>query len=266
MAVSKLAIADKEEMVRLYRETSASFSQLAKRYGISVSTVSRFLQEAIPEAEYRQLVGYKQSRRPKRGELSEIEPLSSMLKRKPSKLELISHQPPTSPVQPPTQEKQLAAEVPDDLVKEIAEELAVIDDEFAAVEEEDSLEEETEDSVEDFVTATDLLGLSNPLAEVKVHPFSEAVLPELCYMIVDKAHEIVARPLQAFKDLGKIPEAELQSLTVPIFDNHRVVRRYCHPHQLIIKFPSGLLSATKNKLLQKGITRLLIGGQVYALS
>jgi len=251
MAVSKLAIADKAEMVRLYRETSASFSQLAKHYGISVSSVSRFLQEAIPPEEYRQLVSQKQSQRPKRGAVPE--PLNTEpAEPAPSQLELIAIEPPT--------------EVPADLVEEIAEELAGIDDDFIGVEEDDSLEDEVEDGADDFAPTTDLLGLSSPLAEVEVHPFSEAVLPELCYMIVDKAHEIVARPLQAFKDLGKIPEAELQSLTVPIFDNHRVVRRYCPPHQLIIKFPSGLLSTTKNKLMQKGITRLLIGGQVYALS
>lgn len=260
MAVSKLAIADKAEMVRLYRETSASFSQLAKHYGISVSTVSRFLQEAIPPEEYRQLVSQKQSHRPKRGAVPEpLTTISQHSEPAPSQLELIA-------IEPPTQAEQLAPEVPADLVEEIAEELAGIDDDFVGNEDDDSLEDEVEDGAEDFVPTGDLLGLSNPLTEVEVHPFSEAVLPELCYMIVDKAHEIVARPLQAFKDLGKIPEAELQSLTVPIFDNHRVVRRYCPPHQLIIKFPSGLLPATKNKLLQKGITRLLIGGQVYALS
>ena len=252
MAVSKLAIADKEEMVRLYRETDASFSQLAKQYGISVSTVSRFLQEAIPEAEYRQLVSYKQSHRPKR--VSSSAP-------PPSQLQLLSPHPAIPEPEPVVQD-----EVPEELVEAIAEDLRDIDDDFG---DEDSLEDELEDSAdisEDFAVTPDLLGLSNPLAEVEVHPLSEAVLPELCYMIVDKAHEIVTRPLQAFKDLGKIPEAEQHSVTVPIFDNHRVVRRYCHPHQLIIKFPSNLLFSTKNKLLQKGITRLLISGRVYALS
>jgi hypothetical protein len=256
MAVSKLGTAEKAEMVRLYRETPASFSQLAKQFGISVSTVSRFLQEAIPEEEYRHLVSYKQSRRPKRS--GTVSPLWNSPKAAPpappAQLELISHTPPP------------AAEVavPVDLVEEIAEELAGIDDEIevASIEEEEEIEEETGD----FVPTPDLLGLSNPSAEVQVRPFSEAVLPELCYMIVDKTHEIVTRPLQAFKDLGRIPEAELQSVTVPIFDNHRVVRRFCSPRQLIIKFPGFLLPATKHKLLQKGITRLLIRGQVYALS
>ncbi len=239
MAVSKLASADKAEMVRLYRETPASLSQLAKQFGISISTVSRFLQEAIPPEEYRQLVSYKQSHRSRRSAVTKVE--------EPAQLELISPPPP----------------VPAELVEEIAEELAEIDDEFEveSLEEEEDIEEEGED----FVPTSDLLGLSSPLEEIRVRPFSEAVLPELCYMIVDKAHEIVTRPLQAFKDLGKIPEAELQSVTVPIFDNHRVVRRFCRPHQLIIKFPGDLLAATRHKLLQKGITRLLIGGQIYAL-
>ncbi len=246
MAVSKLASADKAEIVRLYRETPASLSQLAKQFGISISTVSRFLQEAIPPEEYRQLVSYKQSHRPRRSAVRKVE------EPQPTQLELVS--PP--PVEPVTAE----------LVEEIAQELAGIDDEFEIEnldEEEEDLEETGEG--EDFAPTPDLLGIVNPLEEVQVRPFSEAVLPELCYMIVDKAHEIVTRPLQAFKDLGKIPEAELQSVTVPIFDNHRVVRRFCRPHQLIIKFPGELLAATRYKLLQKGITRLLIGGQVYAL-
>lgn len=58
MAV-KLALDDKQEILRLYRESDATTTQLAKQFGISTSTVLRLLQELIPAEEYRQLVGQK---------------------------------------------------------------------------------------------------------------------------------------------------------------------------------------------------------------
>ncbi|MEI6064211.1 MAG: helix-turn-helix domain-containing protein, partial [Pseudanabaena sp. ELA748] len=60
MAV-KLALDDKQEILRLYRESDASTTQLAKQFGISTSTVLRLLQELIPTEEYRQLVSQKKA-------------------------------------------------------------------------------------------------------------------------------------------------------------------------------------------------------------
>lgn len=250
MAVSKLTIADKAKMVRLYRETPASFSQIAEEFGISVSTVSRLLKEAIPEEEYRELVAQKQSKRPRR-------------KAAPENLEMEGDQPSLelSPVSSAVTE--LIPDLPE--IPEILEELqdipplAVDDDEFEDPEE-DTAEEDIEVDGEE-----ELDFLPHGTGVVKILPLEQAVLPDICYMVVDKAHEIVTRPLKAFKDLGIIPEEEAQSITVPIFDNHRLVRRFCHSHQLIIKFPSTLIHAAKHKLKQKGITRLLVSGQVYAL-
>ncbi|MBD2074728.1 helix-turn-helix domain-containing protein [Phormidium sp. FACHB-592] len=102
---------------------------------------------------------------------------------------------------------------------------------------------------------------------VQVLPLAEASLPRTCYLVVDRAAELIARPLKEFGDLGQIPEAETLEKTLPIFDNHRIAKRYSNPRtQRVIKLPDGqVLQKTSSHLQAKGITRLLIDGQVYAL-
>lgn len=103
-------------------------------------------------------------------------------------------------------------------------------------------------------------------ASVQVLPFSEASLPKTCYLVVDRAAELIARPLKDFGDLGRIPIEEIQEKTLPVFDNHRVARRFSNRSQRVIKVPDGqMLQKTCSHLQAKGITRLLIDGQVYAL-
>lgn len=108
--------------------------------------------------------------------------------------------------------------------------------------------------------------ISDRGASVQVLPLSEASLPKTCYLVVDRAAELIARPLKDFSDLGKIPAAEVQQKTLPIFDNHRVARRFSNRTQRVIKIPDGrMLQKTCSHLQAKGITRLLIDGQVYSL-
>lgn len=104
-------------------------------------------------------------------------------------------------------------------------------------------------------------------ALVQVLPLAEASLPRTCYLVVDRSAELIARPLKEFGDLGQIPEAEILEKTLPIFDNHRVAKRYSNPRtQRVIKLPDAqVLQKTSSHLQAKGITRLLIDGQVYAL-
>ena len=101
---------------------------------------------------------------------------------------------------------------------------------------------------------------------VQVLPLSEASLPRTCYLVVDRAAELVARPLREFSDLGQIPMDEIQERTLPIFDNHKVARRFSNRSQRVIKVPdSRMLQKACYHLQAKGITRLLIDGQVYSL-
>jgi transposase-like protein len=135
---------------------------------------------------------------------------------------------------------------------------------------EDDLEDFEEDDLdEDDLPETSLLvnpKLSGEI-QVQVLPLAEATLPRSCYLVVDRSAELVARPLRDFADLGSLPEAEVQAKTLPIFDNHRVAKRFSNPRtQRVIKLPdSRILQKTTLHLQAKGITHLLIDGQIYAL-
>ncbi|WP_421655647.1 hypothetical protein [Leptothermofonsia sp. ETS-13] len=129
---------------------------------------------------------------------------------------------------------------------------------------EDDLDEDLEGALEEGA----LLMGTGGRALVQVLPLAEASLPRTCYLVVDRSAELIARPLKDFGDLGQIPEAETQEKTLPVFDNHRVAKRYSNPRtQRVIKLPDGrVLQKTSSHLQAKGITRLLIDGQVYSLN
>lgn len=143
--------------------------------------------------------------------------------------------------------------------------------EFETEEEEDYLEEEEEVEV-DGETANDLLIIRNQtlsqsdVDQIQILPLSEANLPRTCYLVIDRFSELITRPLKAFSELGQIPPEEIQKKTLPIFDNHRVASRFSARNQRVFKLPdSQLLQKTAPYLQAKGITRLLVDGQVYRL-
>jgi len=86
---------------------------------------------------------------------------------------------------------------------------------------------------------------------VQVLPLSEATLPKTCYLVIDRASELITRPLRDFGDLGQIPSQEVQQRTLPVFDNHRVARRFSTKRDRVIKIPD---------------SKLLVDGQVYSLA
>jgi hypothetical protein len=99
---------------------------------------------------------------------------------------------------------------------------------------------------------------------VKILPLTEASLPKICYLVIDRASELIVKPLKAFGELGHIPSDEIQEKTLPVFENHRVASRFSARNQRVFKVPDGrLLQKTAPYLQAKGITRLLIDGQVY---
>jgi transposase-like protein len=110
--------------------------------------------------------------------------------------------------------------------------------------------------------------LANDDFQVQVLPLSAANLPRTCYIVIDKFAELVAKPLREFAELGNIPADEVPQQTLPIFDNHRVAKRFSSSHtNRVIKVPdSSLFQKTSRHLEAKGITRLLVDGQIYSLN
>jgi hypothetical protein len=138
---------------------------------------------------------------------------------------------------------------------------------------EDDLDDEDYD--EDYDEEEEDLDEQRPLVTrrrigeipVQVLPLSAAQLPKTCYLVIDRSSELITRPLKDFGDLGQIPSLETLQKTLPVFDNHRVAKRFSTKRDRVIKVPdSKMLHKASTHLQAKGITRLLIDGQVYSLS
>ncbi|MBD2178795.1 hypothetical protein H6F42_17895 [Pseudanabaena sp. FACHB-1998] len=283
MAV-KLALDDKQEILRLYRESDATTTQLAKQFGISTSTVLRLLQELIPVEEYRQLVIQKQAKG-KRGSKN-----NDVGNYQINQLALIADDLSLSVASNSFDEGEETAIAMDDNLNTLGNSIEEEDIELEDLAEDlddDSLDDEDEDDLVDednleldedeldFVDEdldsslsifADLHSGHAASDRLEILPLNDAELPSICYIVVDRIAEIITRPLKDFKDLGVIPPEELLSKTIPIFDNHRVARRFSHHNQRVIKFPSDLIHVTRPNLVQKGITRILFSGQVYTLN
>lgn len=151
----------------------------------------------------------------------------------------------------------------DELLDE-SEDLSDLEDDLDEEDYEDDYEEE-EDDLEDSIPLVTRRRLSE--LPVQVLPFSAAQLPKSCYLVIDRSSELITRPLKDFGDLGQIPNLETLQRTLPIFDNHRVAKRFSTKRDRVIKVPdTKVLHKASTHLQAKGITRLLIDGQVYSLS
>lgn len=148
-------------------------------------------------------------------------------------------------------------------------------EEILDLDEDDDLDDDLDEDLDEDDDFED--GLPKPLfgatkladgAIIQILPLTEALIPRTCYLVIDRASELIAPLLQDFGDLGQIPEEETQNKILPVFDNHRIAKRYSNPRtQRVIKLPDGkILQKTYSHLKAKGISRLLIDGRVYDFS
>ncbi|MEG3987000.1 hypothetical protein QUA13_07540 [Microcoleus sp. S28C3] len=325
MTPTKLSDSDKRELIRLYRQSNENTITLAKRYGVSSSTVRRIIQGALSEPEYEFLVQQKQKRLSDRTNVSEpteattessadreTDPVGVPLSESVPVPQSASNSRPTirkrsgSAPEPVAElefrgnlESDLdVSDLPDAQAANLGDQShrAVVTGELKAMlpaegllagedfsdfeedeeEDEDDLDDDFDEDLddEDSLFEGSLLG-SRSSGEsielratglIQVLPLSEASLPKICYLVVDRAAELITRPLKAFGELGQIPAAEIREKTLAVFDNHRVARRFATRNQRVFKIPdSSMLQKAAPYLLAKGITRLLIDGQVYSL-
>ncbi len=141
------------------------------------------------------------------------------------------------------------------------------DDEDDLDDDEDDLDDEVDGDDEadgdEFDDEADAMVLQ-PAGQLQILPLQETTLPRTCYIVVDRASELITRPLKEFAELGQTSQE--QEKTLPIFDNHRVAKRFLRRMQRIVKVPDGrVFEKVKPYLQAKGITHLLIDGQIYSL-
>ncbi|MDR9405195.1 MAG: hypothetical protein RI580_17385 [Halothece sp. Uz-M2-17] len=286
MSPRKLSDEEKTELVRLYRQTDETSATLADRFQVSNSTVSRVLRNNLSSEEYENLIQRKRHNRhksrsdassdqtsveppkkqtptpqvssPQIEESSEIETVEKRGENTQIELSFANHEAsPKMTLSPEQDDTENADDIDFSVIQAMFGEDVGEDDDLEETDEEDWEDEETTDHADQKPESN----------EVEVLPLSQAKFPKTCYLVIDRGSNLITKPLKDFSDLGKIPNVETQQKTLPIFDNHRVARRFSNRSQKVIKVPDGkMIQKTKDHLEAKGIKRILMDGKVYMLS
>ncbi|KOR36064.1 MULTISPECIES: hypothetical protein [Planktothricoides] len=276
MSSRKLSDSDKCDIIELYRQPGETTLTLASRYGVSSSTISRILKSSLSEHEYETLIQEKRSGRvvPTAPELEVVSPLAD--NRRPRKRSSVTNESQglfDSGTQLSLLDQAEIESSRDDDVDEIYQAEAstlhemlgedlLDDDDIDDEDDDDYDDEDDEEDNEPYISGPRKISQT----VVEVLPIKNAELPRPCYIVVDRGGELITRPLGDFSELGKISLNEFQQRTLPVFDNHRVARRFSNRNQRVIKVPDGgMLQKTAPYLEAKGISRLLVDGQVYSL-
>jgi transposase-like protein len=281
MSARRLNDSEKQEIIALYRQAGETTISLADRFGVSNSTIGRVVKNGMENAEYDALV---QQKRGRSVDVVEPEAVAPELVAAPAVRSSAKPKPRIAPkvVIAPIVMPQSADEddYDDDLdddfdgedeaadptYLELAAELGgVTADEDDDFEEDDDFGEEDDDDEDD---GTPLPRLQiEARDQLTVLPLADAAIPKVFYLVVDRGAELIAPPLRDFGELGEMSSAEAENRTLPLFDNHRVAKRFSNVRtQRVIKVPDNrLFYKTTRHLSAKGIKRFLLDGQVYTL-
>lgn len=306
MSPKKLTEEDKQNILELYRNSEATTSTLATDFGVSSSTISRFLKNSLAKSEYDDLIQQKRLARTAKGEeRSQAKKITPTPKQKEVTIDSkVSVQEQSSPNQliighktlkldekeepstmtigskpspsllsktSVTPKPSIAHEALNEEEEEDDDDVDVVLREMLGEDIEDIDDIEDEEDLDGWDSETDDVDnyphTSPSKADLQIRPLTEAALPRVCYLVIDRAAELIVKPLQEFADLGSIPQEEITQKTLPVFDNHRVAKRFSHRREKVIKVPdSEMLKKTSHHLYSKGITRLLVEGQIYSIT
>ncbi len=283
MPRAKLSDTERQELIRLYQTTEATAITLATKFDISVSTATRMLKANLPEAEYQELSKGKRKRGvesrgmtaeavalevfPETSERTHLSDQTVEVVPEPSvesaeTVETI--QPPARSSRPPRISRaRAAANAAASKKATPLESIPVFPDDNDPQPEISALEYLSRDG--DHDESQGLEQGNEDLSPVDVQAFEDLELPRICYIVVDRASELVVRPLRDFRQLGSMSELDSVALAIPVFDNHRWARKFSNRFQRILKVPSYLLDITRHYLVDRGITRAILGKKVYSL-
>ena len=97
-------------------------------------------------------------------------------------------------------------------------------------------------------------------------PISNAELPKIVYMVVDKKIELEVKYLKDYPDWQFLSKDELSRKTIEIFYDLNIAKRFCNKEQKVIKVPNtNIFRIVAPILNSRGITRIISGQQLIAL-
>jgi hypothetical protein len=296
MSARRLNDSEKLEIIELYRQSGETTISLADRFGVSNSTIGRVVKNGMASGEYDALVQQKRGRSPDVVEAeSPVEELPVVAPAVFQSVAPIASGKPKPRVILPKKVIAPVVAVADDFEDDEDDEdddfepdgepadpeylalAAELVDVLVDEDEEDDFEddEDFEDDDEEDFDGTGLPRLQIDRDALRpafgdrltVLPLADAAIPKVFYLVVDRGAELIAPPLRDFGELGEMSKDEAENRTLPMFDNHRVAKRFSNVRtQRVIKVPDNqLFYKTTRHLSAKGIKRFLLDGQVYTL-
>ena len=249
MAPRRLSDSEKQDLVGRYK-AGESTAALAEAFGCSPNTVSRTVKTLLPADAYAAL-------KASRLKGATAQPLPEPVTPEPLQSEA-----------PASSEKASAQHQPTTESLEEADSSLALDDADDFGEDPDDELADDDGVMETFTELVPLVGVGDLSDRPRnlAQPFSDGLLPDSAYMLVDKVVELDARPLKEFPELGPLDDAELERQGLCLFASPRAAKRQCGRSQRVIKVPdTGVFQRTSSYLLARGITRLVLDGTLIAL-
>ena len=95
---------------------------------------------------------------------------------------------------------------------------------------------------------------------------NEINLPKVVYMIVDNKIELQTKLLKDYPDWQFLSQSELARLTIEIYFDIKIAKRFCNKEQKVIKVPNtDVFSIVAPILVKKGISRIVSPDKLIAL-
>ena len=117
----------------------------------------------------------------------------------------------------------------------------------------------------EVVPITDGIELDNQ-KDLASEPLSEANLPNVVYMLVDKNIELLPKMLKEYPEWGFLPQEDLNRMSLEIFDDYNHAKKLCTKNQKLIKVPNpNVFLIASSSLKAKGITRIIFNNSLLAI-
>ena len=261
MTRSKLSASDREELIRLFKETTETITSLANRFQVSISTARRVLKTQLSAEEYEEIVSNRLEGRHSKKMVAQALPEAAIeVDEQAEVVDPATEVDEPAKIAPPIRRPKRRSRRRTSSASEDTGSTVSIEREFEIS---DTAPPEDEVEPSPVPTGDSTFESASPL---EVLPIDTVTLPNQCYLVVDRSAELITPPLKDFSELGTIPIAEESAKTLPIFANHKIASRFSRRSQRIIKVPnSDILKKTYPMLTAKGVERILFEGKVFSL-
>ena len=133
------------------------------------------------------------------------------------------------------------------------------------------LEDESNAIFETDQTFTEIVPLNEQIEftnqkELTSVPIKEITFPKSLYMIINNNIELEVKLLNEYPNWSFLPESDQKRMTIEIFSDQKLAKRFCTKNQKIIKIPNTkVFEIASRNLIAKGISRIVFEDNLISL-